>query len=104
MKPAGSRCPLTGRSSHRIANEDSVHALGVGMAPTFICLVLHRRIYDRCPMDFPQATRGRVLLAQASTGDLVAGEGGSHETAAIGLGCAAGPSETVLSPNSAQQS
>jgi hypothetical protein len=46
------------------------------MAPKFICLVLHRRIYDRCPMDFPQATRGRVLLAQASTGDLVAGEGG----------------------------
>jgi hypothetical protein len=52
-------------------------------ASKVICLVLHRHIYDRCPMDFRQAPRGRVLVAQASTGDLVAGEGGPHETALL---------------------
>ena len=67
-----------------IANDDSMHTLGRCMAPNVIYLVLHRPIYDRCPMDFRQVTRGRVLVAQASTGDLVAGRGEPYDTAAIG--------------------
>src|SRR4029450_11787190 len=68
----------------------------LGVAPKFTCLVLHRGIYDRCTMDFAQATCGRVLTVRASTGDLAPGGGGSHETAAVGLGCAAGPQVTVM--------
>jgi hypothetical protein len=51
-------------------------------------------------MDFRQAPRGRVLVAQASTGDLVAGEGGATKLR-YWPGCAAGPKETVVSPASA---
>jgi hypothetical protein len=61
--------------------------------------VLHRGIYDRCPMDFPQITRGRVLLARAATGDQVAWEGEAHETVADGLGRAAGAKKTVTRPS-----
>jgi hypothetical protein len=72
-REARTTCTLTGRGhGHRDCQRTSMQAPGggPGIAPKFICMALHRCIYDRCPMDAAQGLWERAP-AQASTGNFL---------------------------------